>query len=175
MDPTSLIGGVGGVSLRQPGPSAFGTLSPEQFTRIIFSELARQDPLAPNDTKALLEQLSTIRRIQSDMEQGDRLERLVAQNEMAAAAGLIGATVGGISIHNERVEGRVVSVLRTRQGPVLKLADGSLMLLGNMDRIDEPRPVNPGPGRPPPDPPTTNPDPIAARPPALSTAGVNPS
>lgn len=173
MDPTSLIGGVGGMSVRQPGPSAFGALSPEAFTRIIFSELARQDPLAPNDTKALLEQLSTIRRIQSDIEQGDRLERLVAQNEMAAAAGLIGATVGGISIYNERVEGRVVSVLRTRQGPVLKLADGSLMLLSNLDRITEPRAADPGTGTPP-DPPTQDPGPVVARPPLPSPIGAGP-
>ncbi|MBM4108077.1 MAG: hypothetical protein FJ255_04605 [Phycisphaerae bacterium] len=163
METTSLLGGAGGLSQRQPGPSAFGALSAEEFTRIIFSELSRQDPLAPNDTKALLEQLSSIRKIQGDIEQGDRFERLVAQNELASAAGLIGTTVGGISIYNERVEGRVVSVLRAREGAVLKLADGSLMLMRNMDRIEEPTRPGPGPANPP-TPRTTPTDPTVSDP-----------
>jgi flagellar hook assembly protein FlgD len=131
---------------RQPGASAFGALSAEEFTKVIFSELSRQDPLAPNDTKALLEQLSTIRKIQSDVEQGDRLEKLVTQNEMASAAGLIGRSVAGVSTRNERVEGRVTAVSRTRQGAVLSIEGGHLVLMNNLDRILDARTTNQGPG-----------------------------
>lgn len=131
---------------RQPGGSAFGAMSPEEFTRIIFSELSRQDPMAPNDTKALLEQLSTIRKIQSDLEQGDRLEKLVAQNEMASAAGLIGRTVSGVSVANERVQGKVVAAAKTRQGAALAIEGGHTVLMSNIDTVLEARTTGTGPG-----------------------------
>ena len=41
----------------------FGALDSDEFTKLILTELGNQDPLEPNDTKALLEQLSIIRSI----------------------------------------------------------------------------------------------------------------
>jgi len=52
----------------------FSELKSEDFIRIIFTELANQDPLQPNDTGALLDQLNSIRDIES-VRQCDRHRR----------------------------------------------------------------------------------------------------
>lgn len=121
--------------------NAFGELKPEEFVKIIFTELANQDPLQPNDSQALLEQLSTIRSIQSDIDMGQRLGSLVAQNEMSAAAGLIGKTAKGRGDAGAKVTGIVKSVTRTADGAVLNLSGGARLPMRSLDEVlDAPPP-----------------------------------
>src|SRR5262245_48261255 len=103
---------------------AFSSLNSEQFVKIIFTELSKQDPLQPNDSKALLEQLSSLRNIQSGIDLSTKLNALVAQNELSAASGLIGRTVSGVSDQYERVQGVVQKVIRDQGGAVLSLVGG---------------------------------------------------
>lgn len=117
------------------GTSAFSALNSEQFVKIIFTELSNQDPLQPSDSKALLEQLSSLRSIQSDMDLSNRLNSLVNQNEWSSASGLIGKRVSGISESQERVQGIVRSVSRTADGTVLNLASGFRVPIGNVDEV----------------------------------------
>lgn len=125
------IGGAAGAS----AVGGFGSLGSEDFAKIIFAELARQDPLEPSDTNALIQQLSGIRSIQSDMDLSDRLATLVSQNEFASATTLIGRRVSGISLDNERVTGTVKSVARTSIGAVVTLEDGTRLPATNLDEI----------------------------------------
>ncbi|MGV6814868.1 MAG: flagellar hook capping FlgD N-terminal domain-containing protein [Phycisphaerales bacterium] len=123
---------------------AFSALSSGEFLQIIFTELQNQDPLQPNDTSAMLDQLSTLRTIEADTQMTQSLSQLVAQNEFASASGLIGSLVSGISLDNRRVADLVVSVSMTQDGPVLNLFDGSRMFFRNIDEIvgplDDPTP-----------------------------------
>src|SRR5690606_6528128 len=82
---------------------ALGALSSDEFLRIIFTELQNQDPHGPQDTGATLEQLATLRSIESDTQMVDSLETLVRQSEFASASNLIGNLVSGITIDNSRV------------------------------------------------------------------------
>lgn len=61
-------------NILQDGDDAFNELTSDEFLEVIFAELANQDPLAPNDTQALLEQISLIRSIESDQSLAGRLE-----------------------------------------------------------------------------------------------------
>jgi flagellar basal-body rod modification protein FlgD len=114
---------------------AFSALTSGQFLQIIFTELQNQDPLEPNDTQSMLNQLSTLRSIESDTQMVDSLSRLVNQSEFAAASSLIGSLVSGITLDNRRVADLVVSVSMTQDGPVLNLFDGSRMFFSNVDEI----------------------------------------
>lgn len=116
-------------------PNAFSSLSSESFVKIIFTELGHQDPLQPNDSKALLDQLSSLRTIQSSIDMSTRLGSLVAQNELSAASGLIGKKVTGLTDQFERVTGVVQSVSRTSDGAILNLEDGSQVRMSNMDKV----------------------------------------
>lgn len=119
-------------------PSArdgFSALSSGDFAKIIFTELSRQDPLQPNDTNAILQQISSIRSIQSDMDLTERLSALVGQNEFASAATLIGRRVEGLNDANVRVAGVVRSVARTSAGPVVVLPDGTRLAMSRIDSV----------------------------------------
>jgi flagellar basal-body rod modification protein FlgD len=114
---------------------AFNSLTSGQFLQIIFTELTNQDPLAPNDTQSMLNQLSTLRSIESDTQMVNSLKRMVAQSELASASQLIGSLVSGITLDNRRVSDLVISVSMTQDGPVLNMFDGSRMFFSNVDEI----------------------------------------
>jgi flagellar basal-body rod modification protein FlgD len=132
---SSSLGGTGGV----PSSSdAFGAMSSQEFLEIIFTELQAQDPLQPNDTGALLEQLGTIRAIESDIALSASIEELVRQNEVSAASSLVGAFVTGYDQFGSQAAGFVDSVLVTDDGSLLSLSDGSIMALDSVTEIIDP-------------------------------------
>lgn len=116
-------------------PSAFGELKSEDFVKLIFTELSRQDPLEPNDSNALMEQLANIRSIQSDVDMEQKLASLIGQSEFAAASQMIGRVVSGLDESGARVLDIVASVSRTADGPVLNLASGARVSLADADEI----------------------------------------
>jgi flagellar basal-body rod modification protein FlgD len=122
----------------QGSGTGFSALSSDDFTKLIFTELTNQDPLAPNDTNALLQQVSTIRSIQSDIDLTGSLKSLVSQNEFASAATLIGKPVTGYTEAFDRVSGRVRSVARGAEGPVLTLEDGVQVPVRWLEQVDAP-------------------------------------
>lgn len=115
--------------------NGFSALDSESFIKIIFTELSKQDPLKPSDTNTLLQQLSSLRTIQSDIDMSDKLKDLVGQNEMSSAAGLIGRPVSGLTDTYERVTDVVLSVSKTSAGPVLTLVGGARIAMHNVDEI----------------------------------------
>jgi flagellar basal-body rod modification protein FlgD len=119
--------------------SGLSALSTEDFSKIIFTELANQDPLSPNDTNALLNQISTLRSIQSDTDLSDRLESLVQQNQFAAGAAMLGRQVSGITEDNIRADGIVRSVSNTNDGTVVTLETGERIPLRNLDELTQAR------------------------------------
>lgn len=110
-------------------------LSAEDFTNLIITELSKQDPLQPNDTNALLNQIATIRSIESDTTLNSSLTSLVRQNDFASASTLIGKTISGISEDNARVSGLVESINRTNSGTTVTLATGEILEWKNVDRV----------------------------------------
>ncbi len=152
--------------------SGFSSLSAEDFSKIIFTELSKQDPLQPNDTNALLQQISSIRAIQSDIDLTTNLQSLVSQNEFASASTLIGKTVSGIDDQNARVTGLVTSVSRTANGTVLTLDGGQRMNITDLDQIvNTPPPTDPTDPTNPTTPPNTNTTPTN---PAVPNGGTPP-
>jgi flagellar basal-body rod modification protein FlgD len=122
----------GTVSSSKGGLSA---LTSEDFARIIFTELGKQDPLQPSDTNALIEQISSLRSIESNMDLSKQLGKLVSQNEFASAATLIGKRVSGVTDSQARASGTVKSVLRTDDGAVVQLTTGDKINVSNLDEI----------------------------------------
>lgn len=116
-------------------PNRFSELSSDEFMKIIFTELEQQDPLAPNDSSALLEQLSSLRSIQSGVDLSTKLEELVLRNELSSASALIGATVSGIATDNQRIVGEVRSISRTDEGAFLNFSNGVRMSMSNVDEV----------------------------------------
>lgn len=139
-------------------PNQYAAMSSEEFVEIMFAELSNQDPLQPQDSNALLEQVQSLRAIESDMELQDTMSNLVETNEQNAlllsmldlsltqmtaqdlivsAGSLIGREVIGFDSQGEYVQGRVTSVSFESETPILKLSDGSSLELGDVERINE--------------------------------------
>jgi len=131
-------------ALRETSPNGFSSLSSEDFIRIMFTELANQDPFQPSDSSALLDQMNSIRSIESNIQLIDRLDTLVFENKLSSAATLIGKTVEGLSDQGLRVSGTVSSVLRQGDEVTLVLDSGWRMSIDNIELIREPEPAPPG-------------------------------
>ena len=134
--PTSL----GAPAVREPS-RGFSEISSEDFMSMILSELTNQDPLEPNDTEQLLNQISTIRSIEADEGMLDSLGSMIESSEFASAANLIGTLVSGLTESNRRVADVVLSVSRTEEGPVLNLFDGSRVPFDKVDEVVAPLPL----------------------------------
>jgi flagellar hook assembly protein FlgD len=127
--------------------SRFNEMSSEEFMKIIFTELQQQDPFKPNDSGALLEQLNSIRSIESDIAMGERLESIVFQNQLAGAGNLIGKRISGLTVDNERVGGMVKSVARAGDQIALVLHNNWTIPIENVEYIDaEQMPTGPSSG-----------------------------
>lgn len=147
MDP---VNGTSSGASQSGSTSRMSELTSDQFLKIMFSELTRQDPLKPNDSNALLQQMSSIRTIEANLALERKLDTLVAQNQLSNAGGLIGAFVSGLSETNARTEGQVVSISQTKDGVVLNLANGQRVPMKSVDEIfvpdlNQPNPNNPNP------------------------------
>lgn len=134
-------------AMQSTSANRFSEMSSEDFIRIIFTELANQDPLAPSDSSALLQQLNSIRSIESDMQLIDQLKSLVTENQLAAASNLIGKHVTGLTINSDAVEGNVVSISREGDTIAIKLDNGYSIPFESIDTISQAVPkVTPGVG-----------------------------
>ncbi len=134
----SAIDASGSTNVPQSSGNAFSALSSGEFLDIMFSELANQDPLSPTDTQALLDQIGTIRSIESDLSLKTSIETLVKQNGLSAAGGLVGKYVSGLTTSGIRVDGIVISVKSTRTGPVLNLGNNYTLPFDRVEDIVDP-------------------------------------
>lgn len=126
-----------GTALRSTTPNGFSALSSEDFMRIMFTQLANQDPFQPSDSSALLEQMNSIRSIEANIDLMERLDTLVFENKLSSASNLIGKEVEGLSIEGDRVSGTVETVLRQGQNVILQLDTGRRLSIDNILTIRE--------------------------------------
>ncbi|MFG0249581.1 MAG: flagellar hook assembly protein FlgD [Phycisphaeraceae bacterium JB051] len=114
---------------------AFGAMSSEDFINILTEQLANQDPFEPQDSSALLEQLSTLRTVESQMSLSDSIAELVLQNQVATAGGLIGKSVEGRTDDLDSVDGIVTAVTVQDGSAYLELDTGKTLPMANVTRI----------------------------------------
>ena len=136
--------GVGGGSVE--ASSGFGALDSEEFLNIMFTELQNQDPFDPNDSSALLEQLNSIRSIESDIALTSQLESIVFQNQLAGASNLIGRYIQGMAPGGNRVDGQVISVIRQGDNIGIELDTGWVIDVDQVELIVDETVFNDGTG-----------------------------
>ena len=117
--------------------NGFASLSSTEFIRVLTTELQNQDPFQPNDSAALLEQLSSIRNIEAQTMLQEQIGALVLQNQVAAASGMIGKLVQGLSVDNFRVVGVVESVHIAGDDVTLTLDSGDEVLMSRLEAVTE--------------------------------------
>lgn len=115
--------------------TAFNDLSTSDFIKIITQELTSQDPFQPNDSGALLEQISSLRNVESQLSLQKTLESLVSQNSFAAASQTIGKLVAGLDDDNVERIGMVTSVRLENNQAILELDTGKRLSFTRVTEI----------------------------------------
>jgi flagellar basal-body rod modification protein FlgD len=130
---TSGIGGSsGGGNTIQSKSKA---LNPEDFIKMMVTQLQNQDPLEPAKNSELLGQMSQIGQLQSATALQDSLKSMVLQNSLGSAGNLIGKMVQGMDANNETIGGQVTSVRVEDNKVFLELDNGQNLELGRVTEI----------------------------------------
>jgi flagellar basal-body rod modification protein FlgD len=125
-------------SATRPATNAYESMSSDDFIRVMFAELTRQDPTKPTDSKDLLSQLGAIRGIESDLTLTNRLQDIARQNEITSAGSLVGAFVEGTTGSGEKTRGFVDSISVTREGILLNLSSTISIPLSGLQTVYDP-------------------------------------
>lgn len=132
---SSAVSGISSTASTASSNNAFGSMSSTDFIKILTQQLSSQDPFEPQDSQALLEQLSTLRSVESQMTLSDSIAELVLQNQVATAGGLIGKSVEGKDTSNNAANG-IVTAVRVQDGAaVLELDNGKSLPMERVTRI----------------------------------------
>ncbi len=136
--------------------NSFSDLSSEEFLQIMFTELTNQDPLEPQDTTALMQQIQSLRQIESDLSMQDTLAEvadstlkstqaladlqagfgtIMTQSQIASAGSMIGRDVSGMGTDGSFQDGVVESVRISGDDISLTLEDGASIPLANLIRV----------------------------------------
>jgi len=131
---------VAGASSTTPSSTtdAFSSFTSGDFLKIIFAELTNQDPLAPSETKDLIDQISTIRSIESDTKLTNKFEDLLQQNNLTVSSALIGKFVTGLDEFGNQTASFVDSVSISRNGSILNLSNGLRVPIENVTEVIDP-------------------------------------
>ena len=113
-------------------------LKPEDFIKMMLTQLQNQDPMEPAKNQELLAQMSQIGQLQSTTQLQDSLKSLVLQNNIGAAGNLIGKTVQGMDDQNKNVTGLVNSVRVQSDQVYLELDNGNSLAMSRVTSIAPP-------------------------------------
>jgi len=85
--------------------TGFAALSSESFLKLLITELQNQDPTEPVGNEELLNQLSMMRNLQSNIELGNALKAITDNQQLSTAANFIGKSITGVTADQQPVNG----------------------------------------------------------------------
>lgn len=94
----------------QPTGGGMDSLDQDAFLNLIVTQLQNQDPTAPTDNAALLQQLGELRSLSANDLLMKTLNNFGTTQELTTASNLIGKKVEGIDSAGKPVDGEVSSV-----------------------------------------------------------------
>ena len=86
----------------------------------------------------MLEQLSSLRNIESQTSLQDSLKSLVQQNQISSAGAMIGKSVEGLDASNNKITGLVTSVRVTDNKALLELDNGKSLEMSRVTQVSTP-------------------------------------
>jgi len=83
----------------------FNGLSSDTFMKLLITQLQNQDPTQPVGNDELLQQLATMRNLQSNIELSETLKAVGAVSKFSAGAAFLGKEITGIDIAGQEISG----------------------------------------------------------------------
>lgn len=130
-----------GTILSEGSSRGISEMSSMDFLKLLITQLSNQDPMEPMKSQDLLEQLSAIRSLESNMTISENFRKLLDHQELASATLLLGSWVTGIDVNGELVEGRVERVIMDASGVRVQIGDHEIALkniqLVGVEEVDD--------------------------------------
>ncbi|HVX61789.1 MAG TPA: flagellar hook capping FlgD N-terminal domain-containing protein [Pirellulales bacterium] len=114
---------------------AWNSISPDDFLKMLITELQNQDPTNPTDSSQILQQISEIRNIQATSDLTTTLNQVLLEQTFSAASVLVGKSVQGMADDGTSVAGTVDSVTFGNGTATLNVGQQTLKL-GNVQQIN---------------------------------------
>ena len=106
MDISGITGG-SDVAVVDKNKTGFAGLTSESFLKLLITQLQNQDPTEPIGNEELLNQISSMRSLQSNIELSETLKSITANQQLSTGAAFIGKSVTGTTTNNTQVTGIV--------------------------------------------------------------------
>jgi len=132
------VNGISGgteVTVVDKDKTGFNALTSEDFLKLLVTQLQNQDPTAPVSNEELLNQLSTMRGLQSNIELGEAVKSVSSNQNLSMAAGFIGRGIIGSLEDGTPVSGIVSSAFLADGDAYVKVGGQSVALKNVTDVV----------------------------------------
>jgi len=106
-----------------------------EFLQMLMTQLKNQDPTNPVDDTAMLGEEAQFSSLEQMQNMNQNLVSLMAMQNVSQAVSLVGKTVTGVDANGAAASGQVASLVFNSGTPELKLVDGSIIPLTNIQTI----------------------------------------
>jgi flagellar basal-body rod modification protein FlgD len=115
--------------------TGFNALTSEDFLKLLVTQLQNQDPTAPIGNEELLNQLSMMRSLQSNLELGEAVKSVSNNQNLSMAASFIGRGIIGTLEDGTAVQGVVDSAFLADGDAYVKVEGQSVPLANVTDVV----------------------------------------
>jgi flagellar basal-body rod modification protein FlgD len=113
----------------------FAKLTPDDFLKMLITELQNQDPTNPTDNSQILQQISEMSSITATTSLTSSLNAMLTEQNLSAASALVGKSVQGLADDGSTASGIVDSVTIDNGTPTLNIGQQT-MSLSNIQQIN---------------------------------------
>jgi flagellar basal-body rod modification protein FlgD len=99
--------------------NSLGGLDSEAFLRLLVAQMRYQDPMAPADHTAMLQQTSQFTQVETLQQVSAMQQQMLGLSQAGMAAEMVGKQVTALGPDGETITGVVEGVRFTSEGPVL--------------------------------------------------------
>ena len=114
--------------------SALGGLDNEAFLQLMIAQMRYQDPLAPSDPSAMMQQTSVLAQTEMIQQLTQVQQQLLGLQQASIASELVGTEVTALAADGTEVTGTVEAVRFTAAGPAL-VVDGTEVPFQNTSEL----------------------------------------
>jgi flagellar basal-body rod modification protein FlgD len=115
--------------------SGFNGLDSTAFLKLLITQLQNQDPTQPTSNEELLQQLSAMRSLQSNIELSDTLKSFASNQDLTAGASFLGKSITGTDANNNQVAG-VADRVFVQDGKTILGIGNSEVPLANVSAVN---------------------------------------
>lgn len=135
-----MIESVSGGATTQPTQTGngLGQLDSDAFLKLLVAQMRYQNPLAPTDATAMLEQTAQFTTVETLQAISETNQALLGFQQTSMALGVVGKLINGYSLDGNMVSGVVDTVRFTADGPFLELESGIEIPVANVIDVSTP-------------------------------------